>query len=48
MQTRKMILSMKIYPVKDYLDEIITSFENISDKNFVFNFDQNSNHQKNY
>ena len=32
--------------VKDYLDEIITSFENISDKNFVFNFDQNSNHQK--
>jgi two-component system sensor histidine kinase RegB len=32
--------------VKDYLDEIITSFENISDKNFIFNFDQNSNHQK--
>jgi two-component system sensor histidine kinase RegB len=32
--------------IKDYLDEIITSFENISDKNFVFNFDQNSNHQK--
>ena len=32
--------------VKDYLDEIITSFENISDKNFVFNFDQDSNHQK--
>jgi two-component system sensor histidine kinase RegB len=32
--------------VKDYLDEIITSFENISDKNFVFNFDQYSNHQK--
>jgi two-component system sensor histidine kinase RegB len=32
--------------VKDYLDEIITSFENISDKNIVFNFDQNSNHQK--
>jgi two-component system sensor histidine kinase RegB len=32
--------------VKDYLDEIITSFENISDKNFLFNFDQNSNHQK--
>jgi two-component system sensor histidine kinase RegB len=32
--------------VKDYLDEIITSFKNISDKNFVFNFDQNSNHQK--
>jgi two-component system sensor histidine kinase RegB len=32
--------------VKDYLDEIITSFENISDKNFVFNFDQNSNHHK--
>jgi two-component system sensor histidine kinase RegB len=32
--------------VKDYLDEIISSFENISDKNFVFNFDQNSNHQK--
>jgi len=32
--------------VKGYLDEIITSFENISDKNFVFNFDQNSNHQK--
>jgi two-component system sensor histidine kinase RegB len=32
--------------VKDYLDEIITSFENISDRNFVFNFDQNSNHQK--
>jgi two-component system sensor histidine kinase RegB len=32
--------------VKDYLNEIITSFENISDKNFVFNFDQNSNHQK--
>ena len=32
--------------VKDYLDEIITSFEDISDKNFVFNFDQNSNHQK--
>ena len=32
--------------VKDYLDEIITSFVNISDKNFVFNFDQNSNHQK--
>ncbi|MDC0415832.1 ActS/PrrB/RegB family redox-sensitive histidine kinase [Candidatus Pelagibacter sp.] len=32
--------------VKDYLDEIITSFENLSDKNFVFNFDQNSNHQK--
>jgi two-component system sensor histidine kinase RegB len=32
--------------VKEYLDEIITSFENISDKNFVFNFDQNSNHQK--
>jgi two-component system sensor histidine kinase RegB len=32
--------------VKDYLDEIITSFENISDKDFVFNFDQNSNHQK--
>ena len=32
--------------VKDYLDEIINSFENISDKNFVFNFDQNSNHQK--
>jgi two-component system sensor histidine kinase RegB len=32
--------------VKDYLDEIITSFENIGDKNFIFNFDQNSNHQK--
>jgi two-component system sensor histidine kinase RegB len=32
--------------VKDYLDEIITSFENISDKNIIFNFDQNSNHQK--
>jgi two-component system sensor histidine kinase RegB len=32
--------------VKDYLNEIITSFENISDKNFIFNFDQNSNHQK--
>src|SRR6056300_553755 len=32
--------------VKDYLDEIITSFKNISDKNFLFNFDQNSNHQK--
>jgi two-component system sensor histidine kinase RegB len=32
--------------IKDYLDEIITSFENISDKNFIFNFDQNSNHQK--
>jgi two-component system sensor histidine kinase RegB len=32
--------------VKDYLDEIITSFANISDKNFVFNFDQHSNHQK--
>jgi two-component system sensor histidine kinase RegB len=32
--------------VKDYLDQIITSFENISDKKFIFNFDQNSNHQK--
>ena len=32
--------------VKDYLVEIITSFEKISDKNFIFNFDQNSNHQK--
>jgi len=31
---------------KDYLDQIITSFENISDKKFIFNFDQNSNHQK--
>ena len=32
--------------MKGYLDEIITSFENLSDKKFVFNFDQNSNHQK--
>src|SRR6056300_340850 len=31
---------------KDYLDQIITSFENISDKKFIFNFDQDSNHQK--
>ena len=37
---------MKIYQYKDYLDEIITSFKEISDKNFVFNFDQDSNIKK--
>ena len=32
--------------MKDYLSEIISSFKEISNKNFIFNFDQNSNLKK--
>jgi len=32
--------------IKDYLNEVINSFKNSSDKNFIVNFDQNSNNQK--
>ncbi len=32
--------------VREYLSEIISSFKEISDKNFVFNFDQDSNPKK--
>ena len=32
--------------IKDYLNEIISSFKEISKKNFVFNFDQDSNPKK--
>ena len=32
--------------MRDYLNEIISSYKEISDKNFVFNFDQDSNVKK--
>ena len=32
--------------IKEYLTEIITSFKEISNKNFIFNYDQNSNEKK--
>tara|TARA_B100001057_G_scaffold2655_1_gene2459 strand:+ start:4407 stop:5687 length:1281 start_codon:yes stop_codon:yes gene_type:complete len=32
--------------IKEYLSEIISSFREISKKNFIFNFDQNSNEKK--
>ena len=32
--------------IKDYLNEIISSFKEISKKNFIFNFDQDSNSKK--
>ena len=32
--------------IKDYLNEIISSFKEISKKNFIFNFDQDSNPKK--
>ena len=32
--------------MKDYLNEIILSFKEISNKNFIFNFDQDSNKKK--
>ncbi len=32
--------------IREYLSEIISSFREISDKNFVFNFDQDSNPKK--
>jgi two-component system, sensor histidine kinase RegB len=32
--------------IRDYLSEIITSFKEISKKNFIFNFDQYSNEKK--
>ena len=32
--------------MKDYLSEIISSFKEISKKNFIFNFDQYSNIKK--
>ena len=32
--------------MKEYLSEIISSFKEISKKNFIFNFDQNSNKKK--
>ena len=32
--------------MKDYLNEIISSFKEISKKNFIFNFDQDSNKKK--
>jgi two-component system sensor histidine kinase RegB len=34
--------------MREYLSEIISSFKDISKKNFVFNFDQYSNVKKNY
>ncbi len=32
--------------MRDYINEIILSFKEISDKNFIFNFDQDSNSKK--
>ncbi len=32
--------------IREYLSEIISSFKEISKKNFIFNFDQNSNEKK--
>ena len=32
--------------IKDYINEAVNSFKNLSDKNFIVNFDQNSNDQK--
>jgi two-component system sensor histidine kinase RegB len=32
--------------MKDYLKEIITSFKEVSKKNFIFNYDQDSNPKK--
>ena len=36
----------KNFTMKDYLMEIISSFREISKKNFIFNFDQHSNDKK--
>ena len=36
--TRRMILLMKTLTMKDYLKESITSFEETSSKEFIFNF----------
>ena len=32
--------------MRDYLNEIITSFKEISDKEFIFNYDQDDNSKK--
>ena len=32
--------------IRDYLNEIISSFKEISKKDFIFNFDQDSNSKK--
>ena len=34
--------------MKDYLKEIVLSFQETSDKEFVLNFDQDSNSKKNH
>ena len=41
-----MNLLMKIYQLRDYLNEIILSFKEISNKNLLLNYDQDSNHKK--
>ena len=41
-----MIFIDKDLTMRDYLSEIIISFKEISKKNFIFNFDQDSNFKK--
>ena len=43
---KKMSLLMKILSMRDYLKEIVSSFKETSNKEFILNFDQDSNSKK--